>query len=65
MEQNNGTKEIYYGQYDLTGKPFGKGFLLNDQGEIYEGYWLDGVKSGRGRSIDSNGNIYEGEYFNN
>jgi hypothetical protein len=42
----------------------GKGKYLNDEGDIYEGYWEDDLKVGKGSYKSKNGMILLGEWKN-
>ena len=54
--------DIYEGEVDEDGRPFGNGIYTWTDGERYEGEWRDGVRNGQGTQILPDGRRYEGEW---
>ena len=55
---------IYYGELSKNeNKRHGRGIMIWDNGDKYEGYWKDDKANGNGELINYNGDIYIGEWI--
>ncbi|KAL7533502.1 hypothetical protein ACHAXR_007915 [Thalassiosira sp. AJA248-18] len=59
---DDGVWGTYEGEKDPKGYRHGKGKLISEDGEIYEGEWKDDKQDGEGGCRYANGAIYEGEF---
>ena len=56
---------IYVGQVNLDNKKWGRGALINNNGNYFVGYWKNDKKNGKGTEYSKEGEIVnEGEYKN-
>lgn len=63
LTHENSMSSCYIGQVNITTNRHGKGKLIINQGDQYEGRWNNNVFEGWGRHIDTEGNIYEGLFI--
>jgi len=55
---------LYEGYYNDDGKKHGKGTLIWDNGDMYEGLWKNDERCGEGKIVFQNGDVYEGTWEN-
>ena len=54
----------YYGEFDInTGKRYGRGIQLWNDGSRYEGYWINDKTNIKGKLKHNDGDIYDGEWY--
>ena len=51
----------YEGEWNtITNERHGRGYLVWNDGSVYEGYWLHDRANGKGRLIQTDGDVYLG-----
>lgn len=59
MYYKNG--QFYEGEF-IDGEMWGKGYLIKEEGVVYQGILEKAIAQGPGTMIYENGDIYEGEW---
>ena len=61
----NSKKPCYIGERNKLLQKHGKGYTVEENGDIYEGEYDTSKKHGRGKMVWSNGDVYEGQWDQN
>jgi hypothetical protein len=56
---------VYIGEINKRYERDGLGYIINNDGSYYEGYFANGCYNGEGRLITNEGSLYEGIWDNN